>query len=234
VKFKYYLRGCGLGIILTVLVLGISFALRGGIMTDEKVIARAGELGMVMPGDDEDPGEPVTSTEEQESTQVQESTQIQGNTEGTEALTETEVTYDDSDTDDGTDTAADEQALSVVSRVRASAPSSESASTSESVSPSESASASESVSSSGSVSSFESETKKESDSGKSVTIRVQKGDVCREVAEKLESKGLVSDAEGFRKYMQKKGYDNRICIGSFTIKQGMTYEEIAKILVGNT
>jgi cell division protein YceG involved in septum cleavage len=63
---------------------------------------------------------------------------------------------------------------------------------------------------------------------------VQKGEVCREVADKLYSKGLVSDADEFRKYMQKKGYDNRICIGSFTIKQGMTYEEIAKILVENT
>jgi hypothetical protein len=215
VKFKYYLRGCGLGIILTVLVLGISFALRGGVMTDEKVIARAGELGMVMPGD-EDSGKTVTSTEEQESTQILENTQVQENTEETEDLTGTEVTSS-GDTDDGTDTAEDAKAFSVVSKVRASAPSSEAAEAKNE-----------------SDTKDETDTKEESDSGKSVTIRVQKGDVCREVADKLESKGLVSDAEGFRKYMQKKGYDNRICIGSFTIKQGMTYEEIAKILVGNT
>ncbi len=45
---KYYLRGLGLGIIVTAVIMGI--ALSGGPvtreMTDEEVIARAKELGM--------------------------------------------------------------------------------------------------------------------------------------------------------------------------------------------
>ena len=45
---KYYLRGLGLGIIVTAVIMGI--ALSGGTkkreMTDEEVIARAKELGM--------------------------------------------------------------------------------------------------------------------------------------------------------------------------------------------
>jgi hypothetical protein len=221
VKFKYYLRGCGLGIILTVLVLGISLALRGGVMTDEKVIARAGELGMVMPGD-LDSGESVAGTEALESTQMQETTQA------SEELNGTEVNDDADETDAGAETADESQATSVVSRVMASAP----ADTADTSGTTASETSSESVDTAESEEAPDPE--KTSDSGKSVTVRVKKGDVCREVAEKLERKGLISDAEGFRKYMQKKGYDNRICIGSFTIKQGMTYEEIAKILVGNT
>ena len=45
-KLKYYLRGLGIGIILTTLILTISFS--GKKVSDEEVIKRAEELGMVM------------------------------------------------------------------------------------------------------------------------------------------------------------------------------------------
>jgi hypothetical protein len=51
-RFKYYLRGLGLGIIITTIILTISVRLQGGIMTDDRVIERATELGMVIPEDD--------------------------------------------------------------------------------------------------------------------------------------------------------------------------------------
>jgi hypothetical protein len=51
-KFKYYLRGLSLGIIITTIILTISVRLQGGIMTDDRVIDRALELGMVIPEDD--------------------------------------------------------------------------------------------------------------------------------------------------------------------------------------
>jgi hypothetical protein len=51
-RFKYYLRGLSLGIIITTIILTISVRLQGGIMTDDRVIERAKELGMVIPGDD--------------------------------------------------------------------------------------------------------------------------------------------------------------------------------------
>jgi hypothetical protein len=67
---------------------------------------------------------------------------------------------------------------------------------------------------------------------KTVTVKVRQGDVCREVALKLQKNGLVSDADAFRDYMQNKGYDQRISIGTFQFQKGMTYEEIADILIG--
>jgi hypothetical protein len=60
VKLKYYLRGLGLGIIITTLILTVSVRVRGGIMTDDKVIERAAELGMVIP---EESGENSQDTE---------------------------------------------------------------------------------------------------------------------------------------------------------------------------
>ena len=52
-RFKYYLRGAGLGIIIATIILTISFHLHGTTMSDEEVITRAESLGMVMPEDSE-------------------------------------------------------------------------------------------------------------------------------------------------------------------------------------
>ena len=50
-KLKYYLRGLGIGIIITTLVLMIAYSGYTKELTDEEIIARAGELGMVMKED---------------------------------------------------------------------------------------------------------------------------------------------------------------------------------------
>lgn len=51
VRFKYYLRGCGLGILVASLVFIVSLHAHGGAMSDEKAMQRASELGMIMPDD---------------------------------------------------------------------------------------------------------------------------------------------------------------------------------------
>lgn len=51
-KLKYYLRGIGIGIIVTTVILMIAFAVhREQPLTDDEIKARATELGMVMPED---------------------------------------------------------------------------------------------------------------------------------------------------------------------------------------
>lgn len=48
-KLKYYLRGLGIGVIVTTIILMIALALhRNDGLTDEEIISRAKELGMVM------------------------------------------------------------------------------------------------------------------------------------------------------------------------------------------
>ena len=47
-KLKYYLRGLGIGIIVTTLVLMIAYSGHKTELTDEEIIARAESLGMVM------------------------------------------------------------------------------------------------------------------------------------------------------------------------------------------
>ncbi len=54
-KLKYYLRGLGIGMMVTALILGISFSNRQGqaaqTMTDDQIRERAAELGMVDSGE---------------------------------------------------------------------------------------------------------------------------------------------------------------------------------------
>lgn len=65
-----------------------------------------------------------------------------------------------------------------------------------------------------------------------VIITVSDGEACRGVAEELQARGLIADAEDFRIYMGNKGYASFIHNGEFEIPVGSTYEQIAKILLG--
>ena len=52
-KLKYYLRGLGIGIAITTLILAISYNINGR-MSDSEIIRRAKELGMVMATEESD------------------------------------------------------------------------------------------------------------------------------------------------------------------------------------
>ncbi len=89
-KLKYYLRGLGIGIILTSLILTIARNVNGG-MSDKEIIKRAEALGMVMSTEDSLFDKPEgTSASEQETT-----------TDKSENVTE-ESTTEDSTTEEST------------------------------------------------------------------------------------------------------------------------------------
>lgn len=52
-KLKYYLRGIGIGIIITTIILAISFSQREVEISDEQIMVRAAALGMIMPEDEQ-------------------------------------------------------------------------------------------------------------------------------------------------------------------------------------
>ncbi len=63
-----------------------------------------------------------------------------------------------------------------------------------------------------------------------VTFVVESGETAVEVAERLQTMGLVTDAELFRRYLQYEGLDAGIEAGTFTLRQTMTIPEIARAL----
>ena len=77
-KLKYYLRGLGIGIIITTITLSIVSGKDSKSMSDEEVIARASELGMVM--EEKNDGlfgadTESTETEKPQTSQTEEQTQ---------------------------------------------------------------------------------------------------------------------------------------------------------------
>lgn len=105
-KLKYYLRGLGIGIIVTTVLLMIAFALHKPVMSDADVINRAKQLGMIMPGDEETL-QSTENTETTEATEVSETTEENTETVQTETDTENPATTEEpaaTETPDQTDT----------------------------------------------------------------------------------------------------------------------------------
>ena len=101
-KLKYYLRGLGIGIIVTTLILMIAGTGQKEELTDAQIIERAKELGMVM----EDSGSTLSDEMDSESEQADES-------ETTLESKENEPSVDDGQTPDGEQTVAPDEAASV-------------------------------------------------------------------------------------------------------------------------
>ena len=72
-KLKYYLRGLGIGIIVTTLVLMVAFSGKKEKLSDQEIMQRAEQLGMVMAdeGQTETESETETGTEENAGTEAQ-------------------------------------------------------------------------------------------------------------------------------------------------------------------
>ena len=81
-KLKYYLRGLGIGIIVTTLVLRVAFSGKKEKLSDQEIMQRAEQLGMVMA----DEGQTETGTEENTGTEAQPETEqdVQNTEAGTE------------------------------------------------------------------------------------------------------------------------------------------------------
>ena len=99
-KLKYYLRGMGIGIIVTTIILAISFSGREVEISDEQVMVRAAALGMVMPEEEADIINTETGTEAESATapEVEVETEVDTEIESepeSEQIPETENTQAD-------------------------------------------------------------------------------------------------------------------------------------------
>lgn len=195
-KFKYYLRGCGLGILVASIVLMVSFHSQNKTMDDTAVMERASELGMIMPETE------IVSTEAD--SQLPESGTQSTDTDFSSNKNQKQNTKDSQNKNDGSSQKEEKDTQM------------------------------ESDDKTGSGNNKDTESKKKEDKkekSEEITVEIKKGEVCRQLAEELEQIGLVEDAETFRKYMQQLGYDDRIKVGTYTLKRGMTEKEIADTFV---
>lgn len=219
-KRKYYMRGLGVGILVTAILCAFAYPKQSEPMTDAEVIARAKQLGYVkdeggVTPDDIDKikengkvsGTPGV-TEDPESTP-----NITDEPEGTPGPTSSPVpTPEPPNPPDGP-----EKPDVPATPTPAVKPTATSVPTKK---PTEKPKAT--ATPVGSVSS----------DGKSYTITVERGMTATRVAERLAAAGAISDVNDFISYLRKNNLTDFINIGKFTIPKGASYEEIGHLLTG--
>lgn len=199
-KLKYYLRGLGIGIIVTTVILMISFGKREAKLSEEEIISRAEVLGMVMPEESSETEETNASgTEETETDVLPESEQDPEIPEDTQTGDMPQVPED---TQTGDMPPESEQDSEIPEDTPAGTQ--------------QGAAGQDGVPTQAGEGIYR--------------LVIEKGDVCRIVCEKLAAAGVVSDAEALRRYLFEIGYASNISVGMYDIPYGAANEEIASIL----
>lgn len=238
---KYYLRGLGIGIVVTAIIMGI--ALSGDkAMTDEEIISRAKKLGMVEntvlagSGDDsaQDADAEGSDIVGEEQPKDQKSASGQG------------ADVDGVDSDDGSDAAADssgeartdgqeadsaagneeeQQEPEETEKQTAPAHEEEPAGTGDTEPADESQT-------DGSRSDRVEDVREVITSATVKTITISHGDGSYTVARKLADVGVVTSADSFDTFLCQNGYDKRLRTGTFSIPADASDEQIARIVTG--
>lgn len=214
---KYYFRGLGVGIVVTALIMGI-VASRNKTMTDQEIIARAKELGMVENTVLSDPDEEkqeradlledVTKTiskQDAEDSNMEEAPvrEIDQNMEREEEE-QPEDTHTEDEESGETESAEDLET--------------------EDENPEENT-ADEEVEDTESV-------RDNATSAAVKTITINSGDGSHTVARKLADVGVVTSADTFDEFLCQNGYDKKLRTGTFSIPVDASDEQIARIVTG--
>lgn len=208
-KLKYFLRGFGLGILFTTIMLAISFYLKasdGSVMTDAQIIEQAKKLGMVekesITEENSSSGEEqnIPETSEQESEDLTESSSLEEEstkeTETSSQVLQTESVSQEMTTEETTT----EETITEVSTAA----------------PEETTTQIQEI---------------ESDSGtEKVMITIKSGMSSEDIAIILQEKGVITDASEFNRYLVLNKYANKMQVGTYEIPFGVDYKKLAEIL----
>lgn len=248
-KNKYYLRGIGIGMILTALIMGLT-AGKSGKLSDEEIINRAKQLGMVednkvltdlsneeetlvAQGKPEESGEPQTDDNDPVSVETVE----ESKEENTEQSEETSVEISEESTEESMEETTEESTEeSMEETTEESTEASTEESSSEEIpeeSQAETKEETQEETSPEKESLVSEESTEETQTDDSVvTIVVKRGTSSVGISKELEKAGLVEDAAAYDAFLCKHGYDKKISIGEYQIPKGSTEEEIAKMITG--
>ena len=202
---KYYLRGLGIGIVVTAIIMGIATSGKRG-MTDEEIIARAKELGMV------------------ENTVLSEKTEEEA---------ETEAAVEIANTENATEKSAIEETKKPETSEEQKENTTEETKKPETSTEQKQNTTEETKKPETSTEQQTTDDKKEDITSAVVkTITVNSGDGSYTVAKKLAEAGVVTSAENFDTYLCQNGYDKKLRTGNFSIPADASDEQIARIVTG--
>ena len=214
-RMKYYLRGMGVGIVVTVLIFMIALIFYNPEISDAEIIRRAKLLGMVDAGESATVADDINSLE------------YDFDTDDEAAAAATDTTDDDgaavADTDSETDTAlatGDSNAANEDTADTAGA----------AAQPDSSDTASSSSDNSDNTVIVTSEHPASETAAIAGTITVRSGDSSESVSKKLYQAGVVGSESEFNSFLVSKHYDRILQNGTYDIPENASYEEIAKII----
>ena len=229
-NLKYYLRGLGVGIVVTSLILGIGLGSRKETLSNEEIKERARALGMV-----EEPvtvAEAAAQQEEEAQEKVTADPVPEENAEGdaeTIVSAEPEVSSEPAVSVSAAPETSEEPKVSAASEPETS----EEPKVSAASEPAASAAPEAGATPEAGVKPVADEA--EEDSGTAPTkeivdITINPGEGSYVISQKLEQSGLVDDAAEYDAYLCDNGYHTKLRAGVHKIPMGSTREEIAKLL----
>ena len=252
-KLRYYMRGLGIGIFVTAILMALTIHGKTERLTDEQIIERAEALGMEMKYSSDVLADTVSENAAEDTkpaelpNQVKEETSLAnwlaaeektdnplldrevGDTDTAEAGTtdnlQQDIYHEDPDAAERTETKKDGSADADSAEESAADKQDESSAddTEQTTAAGSSSADTEQTTAAGSSAA-------DTQAAGSKQITVSSGDGSDTVAKKLYEAGLVSDAAAYDRYLCQNGYDKKICTGVKTIPAGAGEAEIAKIL----
>lgn len=233
-KLRMYLRGLGLGMIVTALVLSFGVKSENKTMTDAEVHARAKELGMV------EESEKLKDAVSKEAVNGEEAA-----AEVTDSANEDEpaeeVTEPNEVKDDGTDKSEEpvEDKKPEATKDDVGKPEEVTEEPIKESSPEEKVEddkdAAEIDNKKEEIKEAARDEKKSEDdkSKKPYNLTVERGYSSDRVAGILEDAGVIDNAAAFDRYLCSNGYDKRISVGSYQIPKGADYSTVAKLITNS-
>ena len=238
-KLKYYLRGLGIGIAVTAIIMSITN--KPEEMTDAQIKMRALELGMVeesvladLQAKEESAdvetvedilNQHAAEKENQEEIPEEEATDVEVENEDIAATEEATTVESEENTAEETTVTESEEAMTEDSTAKEEALEEQpvvEAVTEEEVE--ETINATED--------SKQEDNIKEEVVENYTIIKVEKGNGSEIVSRRLYEAGLVESAVEYNQFLVKNGYDRRLSVGNHEIPSGATHEEMARILCG--
>lgn len=207
-KLKYYLRGLGIGILITTVILSLAGIGRKN-MTDEEVVKRAKELGMV---------ESTLLSDLLDQTKAEEVRPTEPETlEPETSEQETSLQPETSEQENSAEPETSEPEVSPEPEETASTPETPAAPEETPVAPEETPVSPE-------------DGNPDTPAGETVTLVIGRGESSTTVSKNLKKAGIVEDAAAFDRFLCNNGYDKKIITGTYEISYGASEEEIAKII----
>ena len=224
-KLRFYLRGLGIGLVVTTLILmAVRLNTHSGELTDAEIRERAAALGMV-DGNSYSLTDAVSQGKDEESrlnTDVLDKYNTEKPSE-TESYGDGEVLLSEESEDAGAENADSDAENSGAENADTGAKNSDTDAAN---------SDAENTAAENTEKEEEKPVNNTQGSVGSGTITIASGSASETAAAVLEKAGIITDAKDFNLYMCRNGYDRRIHPGTYTIDEGLTYEEICKIIAG--